>query len=254
MEKPMNVCVLVGSLRKASINGMLANALISLAPSSLKLEIVEIGNCPFSIRDLETGSSPAQWTARSASASRLLTRCCSSRPNITARCRPFSRMHWMSAPGRMEAASGTASPARIVSGSPSAIGAFGANHHLRQSLVFLNVPTMQQPEAYVGHATSSSMNMASSSATGPANSCRISCRRSRTGSRRFDLKAGASDGLRQARATTVIPTANADAQETGYRYCRQRTGVGHEVTENVHYMASRMGVIGFTRVLGGAPP
>jgi chromate reductase, NAD(P)H dehydrogenase (quinone) len=29
MEKPMNVCVLVGSLRKASFNGMLANALIS---------------------------------------------------------------------------------------------------------------------------------------------------------------------------------------------------------------------------------
>jgi chromate reductase len=42
-------------------------------------------------------------------------------------------------------------PGAIVSGSPGAIGAFGANHHLRQSLVFLNVPTMQQPEAYVGY-------------------------------------------------------------------------------------------------------
>lgn len=41
-------------------------------------------------------------------------------------------------------------PGAIVSGSPGAIGAFGANHHLRQSLVFLNVPTMQQPEAYLG--------------------------------------------------------------------------------------------------------
>ena len=61
-------------------------------------------------------------------------------------------MHWMSAPGRMAAASGTVSLAAIASCSPSAIGAFGANHHLRQSLVFLNVPTMQQPEAYVGHA------------------------------------------------------------------------------------------------------
>ena len=35
---------------------------------------------------------------------------------------------------------------------PSAMGGFGANHHLRQSLVFLNVPTMQQPEAYIGGA------------------------------------------------------------------------------------------------------
>jgi chromate reductase len=43
-------------------------------------------------------------------------------------------------------------PGAIVSNSPGAVGAFGANHHLRQSLVFLNVPTMQQPEAYVGHA------------------------------------------------------------------------------------------------------
>ena len=46
MEKPMNVCVLVGSLRKASFNRMLANELIWLAPSSLKLDIVEIGQLP----------------------------------------------------------------------------------------------------------------------------------------------------------------------------------------------------------------
>src|SRR6267143_4371077 len=62
MEKPMNVCVLVGSLRKASLNGMLANALMSLAPSSMKLEIVEIGQLPLFNQDLETDSTPAQWT------------------------------------------------------------------------------------------------------------------------------------------------------------------------------------------------
>jgi chromate reductase len=39
-----------------------------------------------------------------------------------------------------------------MSVSPGQIGGFGANHHLRQSLVFLNVPAMQQPEAYIGHA------------------------------------------------------------------------------------------------------
>ena len=39
----------------------------------------------------------------------------------------------------------------LTCGSPGAIGALGANHHLRQSLVFLNVPTMQQPEACVSH-------------------------------------------------------------------------------------------------------
>jgi chromate reductase len=39
-----------------------------------------------------------------------------------------------------------------MSVSIGSIGGFGANHHLRQSLVFLNVPTMQQPEAYIGNA------------------------------------------------------------------------------------------------------
>jgi chromate reductase len=42
----------------------------------------------------------------------------------------------------------------VVSVSPGALGAFGANHHLRQSFVFLDMPAMQQPEAYVGHAAS----------------------------------------------------------------------------------------------------
>jgi chromate reductase, NAD(P)H dehydrogenase (quinone) len=40
----------------------------------------------------------------------------------------------------------------VISASPSAVGGFGANHHLRQSLVWLNVPAMPQPEAYVGGA------------------------------------------------------------------------------------------------------
>ena len=41
-------------------------------------------------------------------------------------------------------------PALVVSVSPGAIAGFGANHHLRQSLVFLDMPTLQQPEAYIG--------------------------------------------------------------------------------------------------------
>ena len=57
------MCVLAGSLRKASLNGMLANALMSLAPPSMKLETVEIGQLPFFNQDLETDPPPAQWTA-----------------------------------------------------------------------------------------------------------------------------------------------------------------------------------------------
>jgi chromate reductase len=62
MEKPANVCVFVGSLRKASFNRMLANALITLAPPSLKPEAIEIGQLPLYNQDLDT-DPPAPWTA-----------------------------------------------------------------------------------------------------------------------------------------------------------------------------------------------
>src|SRR4029077_7398037 len=117
MDKPMNVCVLVGSLRKASLNGMLANALMSLAPSSMRLEIVEIGQLPFFNQDLETAATPAQWTAfreRVKAADAVLF--------VTPEYKLLSRMHWMSARGRMEAASGTASPVRSSALRRSAIG------------------------------------------------------------------------------------------------------------------------------------
>jgi chromate reductase, NAD(P)H dehydrogenase (quinone) len=150
MDKPMNVCVVVGSLRKASFNGMLANALISLAPSSMKLEIVEIGQLPLYNEDLETDPPPAPWTAfrqRVMAADAVLFVTPEYNRSVPAALknaldvgsRPYGSSVWDRRPGA------------IVSSSPGAIGAFGANHHLRQSLVFLNVPTMQQPEAYLSH-------------------------------------------------------------------------------------------------------
>lgn len=146
----MNVCVLVGSLRKASFNRMLANALISLAPSSLKLDIVEIGGLPLYNQDLDTDPPPAEWTAfrkrvKAADAILFVTpEYNRSVPAVLKNAldvgsRPYGSSVWDRKPGA------------IVSSSPGAIGAFGANHHLRQSLVFLNVPIMQQPEAYVSH-------------------------------------------------------------------------------------------------------
>jgi chromate reductase len=129
-DKPMNVCVLVGSPRKASINGMPANALTSLAPTSMKLETVEIGQLPFFNQDLETGSSPAQWTAfrqrvKAADAVLFVTpEYNRSLPAVLKNAldvgsRPYGSSVWDRKPGA------------IVSSSPSTIGAFGANHHLR---------------------------------------------------------------------------------------------------------------------------
>src|SRR6202051_4625652 len=149
VDKPPNVCVLVGSLRKASFNGMLANVLISLAPSSLKLDIVEIGQLPLYNQNLETAPPPAPWTVfrrrvMAADAVLFVTpEYNRSVPGVLKNAidvgsRPYGASVWDGKPGA------------VISVSPGAIGAFGANHHLRQSMVFLNVPMLQQPEAYVG--------------------------------------------------------------------------------------------------------
>jgi chromate reductase len=148
VDRSINVCVLVGSLRKASFNRMLANALISLAPSSLKFDIVEIGQLPFYNEDIETAAPPAAWTAfrqriKAADAILFVTpEYNRSVPAVLKNAldvgsRPYGSSVWDRKPGA------------VVSSSPGAIAAFGANHHLRQSLVFLNVPAMQQPEAYI---------------------------------------------------------------------------------------------------------
>jgi chromate reductase, NAD(P)H dehydrogenase (quinone) len=146
----MNVGVPVGSLRKASFNRLLANALISLSPSSLKLDIVEIGQLPLYNEDLDTPAPPAPWAAfrqrvKALDAVLFVTpEYNRSVPAVLKNAldvgsRPYGSSVWDRKPGA------------IVSSSPGAIGAFGANHHLRQSLVFLNVPIIQQPEAYIGH-------------------------------------------------------------------------------------------------------
>ena len=150
MEMPMNVCVLVGSLRKASLNRMLADVLISLAPSSLKLDIVEIGQLPLYNEDLDSTAPPVPWTIfrqRIKVADAVLFVTPEYNRSVPAALknaldvgsRPYGSSVWDRKPGA------------VVTSSPGAVGAFGANHHLRQSLVFLNVPTMQQPEAYIGH-------------------------------------------------------------------------------------------------------
>lgn len=149
MGKLRDVAVFVGSLRKESFNLKLAKALAKLAPAELKLEIVEIGHLPYYNQDLDTDAPPAPWVdfrnrVGGADAVLFVTpEYNRSTPSalknaLDVGSRPYGASVWDGKPGA------------IVSSSPGAIGGFGANHHLRQSLVFLNIPVMQQPEAYVG--------------------------------------------------------------------------------------------------------
>jgi len=170
MDRPVNVGVLVGSLRKASFNGMLAKALISLAPPPMKLDIVEIGQLPLYNADLETQLRPRNGP-RSVNASRPLMQFCSSRLNITGRCLPPSRMHWMSVPGRMEAASGTASLVLLSAARRARLEASAPIIISGSRSCFLTYRPCSSPKPMSAMSTSCSINTASSSATAPANSC-----------------------------------------------------------------------------------
>src|SRR5689334_21226985 len=141
MASPKNVAVVVGSLRKASLNRKMASALAAMAPPSMKLEIVEIGQLPLYNQDVDE-QPPAVWTdfrKRIAASDAVLfvtpeyNRSVPSalKNAIDVGSRPYGKSAW------------AGKPAAIVSVSPGAIGGFGANHHLRQSLVFLNMPAMQ---------------------------------------------------------------------------------------------------------------
>ena len=152
MNQAHKVAVVVGSLRKDSLTRKIAEELSRVAPTRLETRFVEIRDLPFYNEDLEVpGVVPAAWPTFRAAISeadavlfatpeynRSLTGVLKNAIDVGSR--PYGRSVW------------DGKPAAVVTVSPGAMGGFGANHHLRQSLTFLNMPTMQQPEAYIGHA------------------------------------------------------------------------------------------------------
>jgi len=151
MSKTYNVAVLVGSLRKASINRKLALALADLAPANLKLSIVEIGDLPLYNEDIDVEPAPATYSrfrAEVKAADAVLFVTPEYNRSIPAPLK--NAVDVASRPYGQSAFSGK--PAGVVTASPGAVGGFGANHQLRQALVFLDMPLLQQPEAYLGGA------------------------------------------------------------------------------------------------------
>ena len=145
-----SIAILVGSFRKESLNRKMAGILIQLAPDSLDLEIVEIGDLPFYNEDLED-APPKEWTVfrnKITTADGLLfatpeynrSTSAALKNAIDVGSRPYGKNVWSN------------KPAAVISLSPGALGGFGANHHLRQTLVCVNTPVMAQPEMYIGNA------------------------------------------------------------------------------------------------------
>lgn len=142
------IAVIVGSLRKESFTRKVAKTLMLLAPPTLEMEIINISRLPFYNQDDDTDTPPATYTEfrnRIKEVDGVLF--CTPEYNrsvpavlknaIDVGSRPYGQSAW------------NGKPCGVVSVSPGAIGAFGANHHLRQSLVFLNMPCLQR-EVYLG--------------------------------------------------------------------------------------------------------
>ena len=148
--KKHKIAVIVGSLRKESFNLKTAKAMMAMAPESFEMELLDISGLPMFNEDLEA-NPPKEWEVlrkniKDADGLLFLTpEYNRSVPGVLKNAidvgsRPYGKNSWNGKPGA------------IVSVSIGNISGFGANHHLRQSLTFVNVPTMAQPEAYIGGA------------------------------------------------------------------------------------------------------
>ena len=141
--------ILVGSLREGSFNKRVAKSVCAIESDRLDCEMVQIGDLPLYNQDFDgLPEQPPEYVRfrdhiRSSDGVLFVS------PEynrgipgvlknaIDAGSRPYGQSVW------------NQKPAAIVTASPGAIGGFGANHQIRQSCVFLNMPVMQHPEAYL---------------------------------------------------------------------------------------------------------
>ena len=150
------IAIVVGSLRRDSINRKIAHSICAFAGERLDCSIVEIGDLPLYNQDHDADPPEAyvRFREQIAAADGILF--CTPEYNrgvpgvlknaVDVGSRPYGQSVW------------DKKPAAIVSASPGGIGGFGANHQLRQACVFLNMPVMQQPEAYLGRVNDDSFD------------------------------------------------------------------------------------------------
>jgi len=150
------IAIIVGSLREASVNRKVALSLCAIRDDHLDCSIIEIGDLPLYDPDLD-GDAPAPWVRfreQVAAVDGLLFVTPEYNRGI-----PGALKNAIDVGSRPYGKSVFAKkPAAIVTASPGGIGGFGCNHQLRQCCVFLDMPVMQQPEAYLGHVTDDSFD------------------------------------------------------------------------------------------------
>ena len=152
------IAILVGSLRKDSFNRRIAKSICAIRNDGLDCSFVEIGDLPLYNQDYDSAPQQPEQYVRFRDQVRGADGVLFVSPEynrgipgvlknaIDVGSRPYGSSVW------------NEKPAAIVTASPGAIGGFGSNHQIRQSCVFLNMPVMAQPEAYLGHVTDDSFD------------------------------------------------------------------------------------------------
>jgi chromate reductase len=152
------IAIIVGSLREGSLNRKVARSICAMRDDNLDCSMIEIGDLPLYNQDFDSLAQQPEQYVRFRDQVRAADGVLFVSPE-------YNR----SVPGVLKNAIDIGSrpygqsvfdkkPAAIITASPGAIGGFGANHHLRQSCVFLNMPMMLQPEAYLGNVTDDSFD------------------------------------------------------------------------------------------------
>jgi chromate reductase len=144
----MGIGIFVGSLRRESFSKKVALALKDMLSFDAKL--VDISTLPMYNQDFDDdGTPPQEWAdfreeVKTLSAVLFVTpEYNRSLPAVLKNAldvgsRPYGQSVWQGKPGG------------VIGVSPGKLGGFGASQVLRQSVVFLNIPMMQMPEAYIG--------------------------------------------------------------------------------------------------------
>ena len=142
-----NIAVVVGSLRKDSFNKKLAKALEKLFPADFSFTHVRIDDLPLYNQD-DDGNPSAQvkrLKGEITAAQGLLfvtPEYNRSMPGVLKNAidhasRPYGQSAW------------DGKPAGVIGTSVGSTGTALAQQHLRNTLAYLNVPTLGQPEAFI---------------------------------------------------------------------------------------------------------
>ncbi len=142
-----NIAVIIGSLRRDSLNRKLAHALFKLAPADFVFKELQIGDLPLYNQDDDDApaASVKRFKSEIAAAQGLLfltPEYNRSIPGVLKNAldhgsRPYGQSAW------------TGKPAGVIGISVGAAGTALAQQHLRNILAYLDVPTLGQPEAFI---------------------------------------------------------------------------------------------------------